>query len=315
MLHLGVAGFVEKERQAYAMRHLLRIGPAGAPLSTPAPRSTLEGVRHCRSLGLDAMEVEFVQGVHMKEDLAATVGEEARRVDVSLSVHAPYFINLCSDEEGKLANSRRHILQSVRMAQLLHASPVVFHPGFYQGRSKGECAKRAKEHLKLILDEMKQMGWNDVVLGAELTGKKSAYGDLDEIIDLSNHFGLSHLQPVVDFGHYHARMGRICDKKDYEKILDKIEKELGSGYRQEFHCHYSEIEYTEAGEGKHMPIGSLKAGQIPPATGGGSGGPPYQPLLSVLSERGYSGTIICESPKLEEDALIMKKAYDKMGKK
>ena len=294
---------------------MLRIGPAGAPLSTPVPRSTLDGLRHCRTIGLDAMEVEFVQGVHMKEDLAATVGAEAQRVDVSLSVHAPYFINLCSDEEVKLANSRRHILQSVHMAQLMHASPVVFHPGFYQGRDKAECAKRAIEQLQLILDEMKQMGWDDVTLGAELTGKKSAYGDLDEIIELSRHFGLSHLQPVVDFGHYHARLGRIKEKKDYEKILGTIEGVLGSGYRQSFHCHYSEIEYTDAGEGKHMPIGSLKAGQIPPASGGGSGGPPFLPLLSALSERGYSGTIICESPKLEEDALIMKKAYDKMGMK
>ena len=294
---------------------MLRIGPAGIPFSTPSPGGSLEGVRHCRHLGLGAMEVEFVQGVHMKDELAAAVGEESQRVDVSLSVHAPYFINLCSDEETKLANSRRHILQSVRAAHLLHASPVVFHPGFYQGRSPAECAKRAKKELQQVLDDMNQVGWTDVSLGPELTGKKSAYGDLDEILELSRHFGVKAVQPVVDFGHYHARIGRLSTEKDFEKILDKAEKVLGSDYRHGFHCHYSEIQFTEAGEGKHLPIGSLKAGTSLPSSGAGAGGPPFEPLLAVLEERGYSGTIICESPKLEEDALIMQKKYEKMRKK
>lgn len=294
---------------------MLRIGPAGIPHSTPSPGGTLEGVRHCRHLGLSAMEVEFVQGVRMKDELAETVGEESRRVDVSLSVHAPYFINLCSGEESKLANSRRHILQSVRAAHLLHASPVVFHPGFYQGRPKAECAKRAKKELQPVLDEIKQVGWTDVVLGPELTGKKSAYGDLDEILELARHFGIKAVQPVIDFGHYHARMGRLNVAADFEKIIDKAESVLGSDYRRGFHCHYSEIQFTEAGEGKHLPIGSLKAGASAPPSGPGAGGPPFEPLLSVLEERGYSGTVICESPKLEEDALIMQKKYEKMRKK
>ncbi len=280
---------------------MLRIGPAGIPHSTPSPGGTLEGVRHCRKIGLGAMEVEFVQGVRMKDELAETVGEESLRTDVSLSVHAPYFINLCSDEESKLANSRRHILQSARAAHLMHASPVVFHPGFYQGRPKAECAKRAKKELQRVIDEMQQVGWTDVVLGPELTGKKSAYGDLDEIIELSRHFGIKAVQPVVDFGHYHARIARLKRSDDFVKILEQAEKVLGSDYKQAFHCHYSEIQFTDAGEGKHLPIGM--------------GGPPFAPLLAALEERGYTGKIICESPKLEEDALIMQKAYDKMRTK
>jgi len=291
---------------------MLKIAVAGSPLSTPSPGGTLMGVKRCKSLGLPAMEVEFVQGVRMKEELAGKVGEEAKRLNISLSVHAPYFINLCSDEEIKLANSRRHILQSAQAAHYMHATPVVFHPGFYQGRAKEECAKRAKKELAAILESMASSGWDDVVLGPELTGKKSAYGDLDEIIELSRHFGIKHVQPVVDFGHYHARISRIKDKADYEAVLDRIEDALGSAYRHSFHCHYSEIQYTDAGEGKHLPIGSLKAGASAPVSGPGAGGPPYLPLLQALHEREYEGTIVCESPKLEDDSLIMWKRYEQM---
>ncbi len=301
MLKIGPAGFNEKERAAYAGRHGLAVAVAGVPFCAPAPGSSLEGVRMCAKLGLPAMEVEFVHGVHMKDGLAKEVGAEAGRLNVSLSVHAPYFINLCSDDELKMKNTHRHILQSAQAAHFLHATPAVFHPGFYQGRTKAECEKRAKKELQVLLERMASLGLGDVVLGAELTGKKSAYGDLDEIIELARHFGLGKLQPVIDFGHYHARIGRIRTKEDYEKILDRMENALGSEYRRRFHCHYSEIQFTDAGEGKHLPIGS--------------DGPPYQPLLEALHERKYEGTIVCESPKLEEDALVMWKAYGRMAKK
>lgn len=284
---------------------MLRIGPAGAPLATPKPGGTLAGVRYCKQIGLPAMEVEFVQGVKMKAELAATIGEEARRMDVSLSVHAPYFINLCTEEPAKMESTRRHLLQSAEMAHLLHASPIVFHPGFYQSKPKGECAARARALLDEILDAMARQGWDDVALGAELTGKKSAYGDVEEIIALAEHFGLERVQPVIDFGHYHARVGRIKGAEDYARVLDLFEKRLGSGFSQSFHCHYSEIEYTDAGEGKHVPIGTLKDYAAAPASGKGSGGPPFKPLVAALVERGYEGTLICESPKMEEDALLI----------
>lgn len=294
---------------------MLRIGPAGVPLSTLPPRSTLEGIRRCKELSLPAMEVEFVQGVKMKEELAATIGEESQRLDISLSVHAPYFINLCSDEEAKLAGTRRHILSSVETAHYMHASPVVFHPGFYQGRSPQECAKRAKKELAALLEIMEEKGWEDVVLGPELTGKHSAYGNLDEIIELSRHFGLKKVQPVIDFGHYHARLGRITIAKNYADILAQSEAVLGSAFRTDFHCHYSEISFTEAGEYKHLPIGSGPAGRplAGSTPGSAAGGPPFEPLVSVLHDLGYSGTIVCESPKMEEDALSMYKFYQKIS--
>ncbi len=292
------------------MPQVVKFAPAGIPIGTPKPGGTLEGVRYCRQIGLPAMEVEFVQGVRMKDELAETIGKESARVGVSLSCHGPYYVNLCSSDATVISNTKRHFLSCARAAHLLRASPIVFHPGFYQGRPKEEAAKKAKKLLQEILDEMEANGFSDVAIGTELTGKKSAYGDLAEIIGLAQAFGVKKVQPVVDFGHYHARMARLKTEDDFAKIFDAIEKELGAISLSSFHCHFSEISFTASGEYKHLPLANGMVRMNAKKEGAGEGGPPFAPLAKLLHERGYSGTIVCESPLLEKDALKMQKIWE-----
>ncbi len=271
----------------------IRFGPAGIPIQCKGG-STLEGVRCCAELGLSAMEIEFVQGVRMKEDSAAEVQKAAGKLDVSLSSHAPYFVNLCSSEKPKIANSKRHIMESARITALCGGNITVFHPGFYQKLAPAEAFSRAKAVLSEIVDELKA-GSIKIRLGAETVGKKSAFGGLDENIRLSQELDM--VEPAIDFAHLHARGDfRIHGEDDYRAIFSRLEKELGD-YVKRFHCHFSEINYNEKGELNHFPLGTNNE-------------PPIRPLIKVLAENGYSGTIICETPKLDLDALSMKKMYD-----
>lgn len=293
------------------MASLLKFAPAGIPVGTPSPGGTLSGVKYCRQIGLSAMEAEFVQGVRMNDELAATIGAEAVRVDVSLSCHGPYFVNLCSSDAKVIANTSRHFLACARAAHFLRASPIVFHPGFYQGKEKNESAKIAKKALAAILEKISSSGFDDVTIGAELTGKKSAYGDLGEIIDLSSEFGISCVMPVVDFGHYHARIARLETENDFAKIFDAMEKTLGSKAMQKTHSHFSEISFTASGEYKHLPLAHGAVKMDAKKEGAGSGGPPFPPLAKVMKERGYSGTIVCESPLMEKDTLKLQEIWEK----
>jgi deoxyribonuclease-4 len=147
---------------------------------------------------------------------------------------------------------------------------------------------------------MEKLKITGVQLGAELTGKKSAYGSLDEIIDLAEEFGLKQVVPVIDFAHYHAREARLKTQDDYARILEKVENRLGSEASRNFHCHFSGIEVIEAGEKNHLPISSLS--------------PPFEPLARAWSENGWEGKAICESPLIEKDALEMQKTYKKCEK-
>lgn len=283
--------------------------PAGIPLSTPKPGGTLEGVRHTNRLGLGAMEVEFVQGVRMKDGLASQIGSEAKGLGISLSCHGPYFVNLCSHDAKVIANTERHFTSCARAAHFLGATPIVFHPGYYQGATPEQAAKTAKGALTKILALMDEQKTSDVAIGAELTGKKSAYGDLGEIISLSQEFGLARVQPVVDFGHYHARIARLKKEDDFAKIFDAIERALGSAALKKFHCHFSEISFTKNGEYKHLPLSDGAVRMDAKKEGAGAGGPPFAPLAKLIKERGYVGTIVCETPMMENDALKMQKIF------
>jgi len=297
------------------MQPKLKFAPAGIPLGTPAPGGTLNGVEHCRKIGLGAMEVEFVQGVRMKDELASEIGGRSSKCGVSLSCHGPYFVNLCSSDAKVISNTKRHFLSCARAAHFLRASPIVFHPGYYQGMPKGEAAKKAKNALKSILDGMSALGFSEVPIGAELTGKKSAYGDLGEIIGLAQTFGLKHVEPVVDFGHYHARIGRLQSEDDFAKIFSEIEKSLGRGAVENFHSHFSEISFTASGEYKHLPLANGVVKMDAGREGAGAGGPPFAPLAKVIYENGYSGTIVCETPMMEKDALKMQAIWEKISRR
>ncbi len=270
----------------------VRFGPAGIPLRCEG-RSTLEGVRCCAESGLGAMEMEFVQGVRMGEGAAREICAEAKRLDVSLSSHAPYFINLCSSEKHKIENSKRHIISAARITSLAGGGITVFHPGFYQKLPPAEAFRAAKKVLGEIVEEIKSMNLK-IRLGAETVGKKSAFGGFDENIRLSQELDL--VEPVLDFAHLHARGDfRIRGEEDYRKILARLERDL-SGYTSRLHCHFSEINYGEKGELNHYPLGTNNE-------------PPFRPLMKVLAEGGYSGTIICETPKLDIDASVMMREY------
>lgn len=272
----------------------VRFGPAGVPIQCEGS-GTHEGVKCCRELGLSAMEMEFVHGVRMKDESALEIQKTAKELDISLSSHAPYYINLCTSEEKKISNSRRHICESARITALAGGSITVFHPGFYQKLSKEEAYSRAKERLLEIEEKLKADNVK-IRLGAETVGKPTAFGGLDENIRLAQEIEM--VEPVIDFAHLIARGDmKLESADDYLGLFSKLEAELGD-YVRRFHSHFSEIEYSEKGERNHLVLGTKNQ-------------PPYRPLMQVLAENGYSGTVICESPQIDIDAVRMQEEYER----
>ena len=153
---------------------MIRFGPAGIPIGTPGKAGTADGIAYCKEIGLGAMEVEFVHGVKMGEPSARDAGEAARKSDVLLSCHAPYYINCCAKEELKLDGSVRHIVATAQAAFWLSATPIVIHPGFYMGRPAEVCRKMVVSTFQRCLDEMERRKISGVQLGAELTGRATA---------------------------------------------------------------------------------------------------------------------------------------------
>ena len=92
----------------------LRFAVAGCPLSTPSPGGTVEGLEHAKSLGIHAMEIEWVQNVPRDPERMALIRKTAEELDMTLTVHAPYYVNLNSPDPDKLAASVGRVHERAR---------------------------------------------------------------------------------------------------------------------------------------------------------------------------------------------------------
>lgn len=244
----------------------------------------LNGVHKVAQMGLDCMEVEFTYGVRMDLETSREVGALAKEKGIVLSVHAPYYINLASDDKEKIAQSKKRILDSCQRAHALAARNVVFHAGFYQEKSAEQTYRMIKKAIVSLQKQIVRRGWK-VKLCPEITGKPSQFGSLEELLRLKKETGCG---ITVDFSHLYARhQGEI----DYRRILKKLPRT--------FHTHFSGIEYGEKGEKKHV-ITKKKF---------------FLPLAEALIERYANVTIINESPRPYEDALMMKKVVVNLQRK
>ena len=78
-------------------------GPAGNSDSfSKAHKSSLAAPGWIREFGLDCYEYQCGKGVHIGEDSARKLGAAARDAGISLSLHAPYFINLANPDPDAL---------------------------------------------------------------------------------------------------------------------------------------------------------------------------------------------------------------------
>jgi len=274
-----------------AFRKLL-FGTAGVPLSTPAS-STLAAIEHVHKLGLDCLEVEFVRGVKMGNDTAGEIGQRAAGLGVRLSVHAPYYVNLNSAEEGKKLSSQERLIASARLARILGAKSLVFHSGYYGPDSPEHTYLSIKTALQNVISVLRSER-NSVTLRIETMGKRSQFGSLDEVLALCRE--VDGLLPCLDFSHLHAREGGANSYRHFVRIFQKVEKRLGRTALENVHIHISGVLYSDKGEIRHL---DLERSDFR-----------FDDWLQALRDLGVAGTVICESPNLEGDALMLKNLYN-----
>jgi len=274
---------------------LIRFGTGGVPHSA-AKRTTEAGLERLKELGLDHLEVEFVRGVKMKIDKAREIGKLAKELGITLTAHGPYYINLNSPDEDKRKASVLRILDTARAGYAMGARSITFHAAYYGDDDPEDVYVRVRDHLHEVLKVMKEEGIK-IDIRPETTGKPNQFGTLDEIIKLSSE--LPGILPCVDFAHIHARFGgRFNSEDEFTAILKKIERALGRGALESLHMHMSGIEYGDKGEINHL---NLEESDFR-----------YRELLKALRDMDVSGYAVCESPDLEEDALLLKKTYGKL---
>ena len=314
----------------------LNIGVGGIPLSSKK-YTTEDGIRRVKELGLDLMEMEFVQGVKLTADAAIRIAKVREEKGIELTVHGPYFVNLASLDNRIFYGSIKYVSDSIFIGGLAGAKSVTFHPAFYQSNSPEETFKLVKKGIEKIyetFDKPKFDGHpvrnNEIVIAPELTGKPTQFGDLEELIKLSQEFSNSHLKFCIDFAHKYARSnGQFNTYEDFVNIFNLVEKALGKEFLGNMHMHVSAINYGEKGEKNHLTflgnyedyleygidIPELKSELEKLELKGKTTIKPgfnWQELLRAIKDKNVGGYLVCESPILELDALLLKQQFSKL---
>ena len=276
-----------------------QFGTVGSPLGTPKkPGGSVGAIEFSKSIGLNTFELGWVQSVRVTEATCAAIRQCGADQRVTLSVHAPYFINLNATAE-EWPKSRKRLMDAAHYGNLAGATDIIFHPGSYFANDPAEVLKIAIPRLKACVDELRKKG-NPVTLRPETMGKSAMLGSFEDTLEMSK--AIPGVLPCLDFAHLHARPGdgTMNTVKEWTHLLEAYRSSLGNEALKKLHIHLSGIEYGPKGEKNHLPLdkSDLK----------------LKFLFGVLKEFGCGGRILCESPIMEEDALNMKKAWKRLSK-
>lgn len=275
-------------------------GPAGNSdsFSEMGYKKSSQAPEWVSAAGLDSYEYQAGHGITGSDDSRIIIGEKARQYGIKMSIHAPYYISLSSLEPDKQANSVGYIERTAKAAKALGASLMVVHMGAAGKIDRTQAMSYTAVAVIRALERLSELGLDDIAIGLETMGKINQLGTLEEVIEICKLD--SRLRPVVDFGHLYTRsLGTdYKSQDDFSKIFDSIGEGLTSEIAENLHCHFSKIEYTGAGERRHLNFSDVTFG------------PAFEPLMEVICKMGLSPNIICESAgKQAEDALAMKKYY------
>jgi deoxyribonuclease-4 len=276
-------------------------GTVGSPLSTPKkPGGTIGGIQRLRELKLDALELAWVQSVRVSDETCAAIKATATDQHLALSVHAPYYINLNAQTTDMWTASRDRLLAAARAGYKAGATDIIFHPGSYMKAEPEIVNRTAVKRLAEVAAQLKDEGV-DVILRPETMGKSAMLGTLEETIAWSRE--IEGVLPCIDIAHLHARTGdgRFNSYAEFAAALKLVKQGLGQRGLRTLHFHLSGIDYGPKGEKKHLP---LKEADLK-----------YRDFFQALVDLKAGGRILCESPLMEEDALLMQKTYRSLLKR
>lgn len=274
----------------------IRFGTVGSPQSTPSS-GTPAAIEQIRRLGMDHLEIAWVRSVRVSDDTCAEIKAAAETYDVTLSVHAPYYINLNSQTAELMAKSDERLLMAARKGNLAGARDIVFHPGSYHEQSPDQVYEQMRAkllELRTILDDEGV----SVILRPETMGRPAVFGSLEEVLQLSR--DIPGVMPCIDFAHLHARSGAMNSYDEFVGIFHAVDDALGRDGLHNLHAHLSGIEFGPRGEKNHLPLNEADLR--------------YRDLLQAAIDCDVRGTIAVEAPEPfhDADALTLQATYRRL---
>ncbi len=271
---------------------MISFGISGLPAEDGDDAAFLDGLA---ARGHGAFEFSFTGGFPWKERRCESFGLVAAERGIALSIHAPYFAILTSDEPDKAKLTRSALEHTMKLGAAMGARIVVAHAGHVRGRPAEELHALAAESLEVIEPKVRHLG---VALGLETAGTERAFGTLGDIALIAGDFPWVH--PVVDWAHVHAMSGgALTTREAFAGVLAFVRAEFPGWMIDPLHCQFSDNEFGAGGEIRHVAYGE---GTLRVA-----------PMIEAALEAGMNLTVISEardeaSHRAIQDEVFMARA-------
>jgi bifunctional non-homologous end joining protein LigD len=252
----------------------IRFGISGLPSGADDDAAFLDGLA---ARGHEVFELAFTKGFPWKEKRCVSFGALAAERGIGLSVHAPYFAILTSDDPEKAKLTRSALEHTMKLGAALGARVVVAHTGYVKGRSGEELHELAAASLEVIEGKVRHLG---VILGLEVGGSERAFGTLGDIALIARRFPFVH--PVVDWAHLHAMSGgALTTEEAFSGVFDFLRDNFAGWAIDPLHCQFTDNEFGAAGEIRHVAYGE--------------GSLRVAPLVAAAADSGMRLTVISEA--------------------
>src|SRR3954454_11069852 len=253
----------------------IRYGPSGLP-EAPTFEETFAALG---AEGYRACEIGFVSGFWLDYETAPLFGAAAAAADVILSVHAPLAAFMGHADRGKKFKMALGMLDhTAGLAQACGARLIVFHPGFLLGRERKQAIADVVDQLGDLRERLDAKDRLVPLWGAGV-GRVGDLGTVDDVLAIAAQADF--VRPVLDFAHMHATSdGAFLEPDAFADALAGADAVLEAG--APFHIHFSDIQYANRNETKHLPYGAgtLRA----------------EPLREALARFERPATVISEAP-------------------
>ncbi len=211
----------------------------------------------------------------------------ARELDVDISMHAPYYMDLLNG--GEMAEkSHNHLKWSLIIGKAMGAKRIITHTGFYCKRKNTSTKKAIEIYSGLAKEFPHEKGYP--YLGVETSGKTDIFGTQKDLFTLAEN--IPDVEPILNFPHIHSlNNGSLIETKDFENVISAFSKYA----KGDLYTEFSGLDYAN---GNEIKITAIKHGDLK-----------FETLAEVLVNMENDITIISMSPLLEHDAQYMELIY------
>jgi len=218
----------------------------------------MKAIENAKSIGAETIQIHATSPrmwkiTLPKEDEADEFKKIINEMDMPVYIHAPYLINLASNDSRIYDNSFENLKGNLIIGNMIGAKGVVYHLGSSKGWDKDKAIKQQADAVRQILKEVG--GDCQIVLENAAGGGDKIGANFDELSTLFNLIKSKDISICLDTAHsFEAGMIEHYTTDEIKEFFDRFDKKIGLKNLTCFHVNDSKTEFNSQHD-RHENLG------------------------------------------------------------